>query len=485
MARKSMIDAGFLPEPPAEVIEEVERLDERDVIARQGPSVRDLRDLLWSSIDNDDTRDLDQVEYAEGLADGEIRVMIGIADVDAFIPRGSATDRFAAANGTSVYTGIATFGMLPERLSTDLTSLMAGADRLAIVIDLIVDERGGVVRRDAYRALVRNRAQLAYGEVGAWLEGGGGARLAGGAPRLAALDDLPELAAQLGLQEVAASRLRAASIRNGALDFETIEARPVMYEGHVADLEVVEQNRARDVIESFMVAANSTMAAFLASRGIPSIRRRVHPPYRWGRIVEIAERLGDRLPREPDALALQEFLARRRRADPVHFPDLSLSVVKLLGPSEYAAELPDDNEEDHFSLAAHDYTHSTAPNRRYVDLVIQRLLKAGLAGEPQPYGFDELAAIAEQCTDRSSAARKVERLMRKAAAAEFLSGHIGEEFGAIVTGVSPKGTFVRLISPPAEGRVIRGEHGLDVGDRVRVRLVGTSAAQGFIDFERA
>jgi len=477
MAYTAMADAGFAPVPSDDLLHEVGQLDERSGIDPGDSSVRDLRELLWSSIDNDDTRDLDQVEYVERLDDGALRVMVGIADVDAFVPKDSAADRYARLNGTSVYTGVVTFGMLPEHLSTDLTSLRAGCDRLAIVIELTIDERGNLLNRDIYRALVRNRAQLAYGAVAAWLDGDEGA--------IPSLRESPELAAQLRMQEEAGLRLRAAGRRNGALNFETIEARPVMDGGRLVDLAVVERNRARDIIESFMVGANSTMAAFLDTKGVPSIRRRVHAPYRWSRIVEIAARLGEQLPAAPDALALQEFLARRQSIDPVHFPDLSLSIVKLLGPSEYAVELPDDQEEDHFSLAAQDYTHSTAPNRRYVDLVIQRLLKAVIAGAPQPYSFEELDDIARHCTERSSQARKVERLMRKAAAAEFLSAHIGEEFDAIVTGVSAKGTFARLLSPPAEGRVVRGEAGMDVGDAVRLRLTATSAAQGFIDFERA
>jgi exoribonuclease-2 len=437
--------------------------------------LRDMRDLLWSSIDNAESRDLDQVEVAEPLPDGAIRVHVGIADVDALVPRGSPVDEYARRNATSVYTGPAVFAMLPEALSTDATSLLDGAERLAVVVTLEVDAAGVVRRHDACRARVRNRAKLVYEDVGAWLDGGGGAPPAG-------LARVPGLEAQLRLQREAARRLKAERLRAGALEFDTVEARPVTRDGHVVDLELVRKNLARDLIEDFMIASNVAIARFLESHGSSGIRRVVREPERWNRIVAVARSYGDTLPDAPDSLALAGFLSRRRAADPERFPDLSTAIVKLLGPGIYALDRPGTDPGGHFGLAAHDYAHATAPNRRYADLVTQRLVKAVLAGAPQPYADDELAAIAAHCTEREDAARKVERVVRKMAAAELLGPRVGETFDAIVTGETPKGTFVRLLHPPAEGRVVRGEAGMDVGDRVRVRLVAVDPALGHVDF---
>ncbi|HYY57816.1 MAG TPA: RNB domain-containing ribonuclease, partial [Pyrinomonadaceae bacterium] len=406
-----------------------------------------------------------------------IRLLIGIADVDAFVPKGSAIDRHALWNTTSIYTGVKTFPMLPEQLSNDTTSLVEDVDRLAVVVELVLDGEGEVSSKDVYRATVRNQAKLVYEQVGAWLEKS--------APAPRRVSETPGLADQLRLQDEATERLRALRRRSGALNLQTIEARPVAVDGRVVDLVTTEHNRARDIIESFMVAANTEMAEFLEDEGVPSIRRVVRTPERWPRIAEIARRFGENLPDEPDSLALASFLTRRKAADPLHFPDLSLSIVKLMGPGEYTVERPGAESEGHFGLAVNDYTHSTAPNRRYADLVAQRLLKSVIARRPAPYTEAELSEIAERCTEREDAARKVERLMRKAAAAVLLGQRTGETFDAIVTGVSPKGTFVRLIAPPAEGRVMRGEHGMDVGDRVRVRLISTEPERGFIDFARA
>jgi VacB/RNase II family 3'-5' exoribonuclease len=476
MARQAMIDEGFEPDFPPNVEREVRALNEAAILSGVEGEARDLRGLLWSSIDNEESRDLDQVEFLERLPDGGVRLFIGIADVDEFVPQGSAIDARAGHNTTSVYTGVETFPMLPERLSTDLTSLLEGVDRLALIIELIVDEEGQVRATDVYRALVHNHAKLVYETVGAWLESED--------PAPPFISRVPGLEEQLRLQYEVTEKLRALRKQNGALNLETIEAKPVTVDGKVVDLSTTEHNRARDIIEGFMVAANGAMASFLESKHVPAIRRVVRTPLRWSRIVELAQTLDDELPQEPDSRSLADFLARRKTADPVHFPDLSLAVVKLLGPGEYVVQHPGASAEGHFGLAVHDYTHSTAPNRRYPDLITQRLLKAVIAGGPTPYTESELAAIAEHCNERESAARKVERLMRKTAAAVFLSHRIGEVFDAIVTGVSEKGTFVRLIRPPAEGRVMRGERGLDVGDRVRVRLTDTNPERGFIDFAR-
>jgi exoribonuclease-2 len=475
VAYQAARDAGFAPDIPPEVEREVQALDQRRQAAA-GPPVRDLRALLWSSIDNPESRDLDQVEVAERQPAGDIRVRVAIADVDAFVPAGSATDRHAAENATSVYTGVATFPMLPERLSNDLTSLLQGQDRLAIIIDMLVGEDGAVQTSTIYRAMIRNHAKLDYETVGAWLEG---AAIPQSVAAIAGLEQ------QLRLQDQAASHLRALRQRSGALDLDTIEASPVVADGAVVDLTVKHKNPARYLIESFMIAANSAMAALLERQGVPAIQRVVRSPERWPRIVEIAGSLGVQLPAEPDSRALAGFLAQQRTADPQHFPDLSLAIVKLLGAGQYDVVEPGVEHPGHFGLAAHDYTHATAPNRRYADLVLQRLLKAALAGQSPPYTVAELAAIAEHCTERDKAAKKVELRMRKVAAAVLLSRRIDEVFDAIVTGVTEKGTFARLLAPPAEGRVVRGEQGMDVGDRVRLRLVATDPARGFIDFEPA
>ncbi|HTE50044.1 MAG TPA: RNB domain-containing ribonuclease [Kofleriaceae bacterium] len=435
----------------------------------------DLRDRPWSSIDNDESRDLDQIEVAERMDGDRIRVLIAIADVDALVPRGSPIDQLAAHNTTSLYTGIRVFPMLPEALSTGRTSLLEGEDRLAVVTEMVVLADGslddGATR--IYSARVRNRAKLTYDAVGAWLEAGANRRLG---------EHPAEIADQVRLHDQAAQRLRRRRFERGALELETIEARPVARDGEIVDLEVAHKNRARELVEDLMIAANGATARYLEARGFASIRRVVRAPRRWPRIVELARELGAELPAEPSAPALAGFLAERRRADPARYPDLSLSVVKLLGPGEYAVQRAAEPDQGHFGLAVEDYAHSTAPNRRYADLVTQRLLLAAAAAAPTPYTDDELVAIAARCTEREDAARKVERTMRKVGAAVLLSSRVGETFDAIVTGATGKGTFVRLIHPPAEGRVVSGEGGLDVGDPVRVRLLATEPLRGFIDF---
>ena len=397
---------------------------------------------------------------------------VAIADVDGTVVRGSATDQFAAANATSVYTGVETFPMLPERLSTQLTSLGQDDDRPSVVIEFVVSGNGDIRSHAVYRARVRNRAKLAYGNVGAWLEG------KGALPSAAA----PSIQEQLRLQDAVAQLLRANRARKGALSLETIEAQSVVRADKSVSIELVQKTRASHLIEDFMIAANVAMAQVLDEHGSPTIRRVVRTPERWDRIVALAALLGEKLPSVADSAALEAFLAKRHDADPDRFPDLSLSIVKLLGPGEYVMHTPGSEDAGHFGLATHDYTHSTAPNRRYADLVTQRLLKAALAGQPSPYSTDELSTIARHCTEREDAARKVERQVRKEIAAVSMAPHVGEVFDAMVTGVTPKGTFVRVIAPPVEGRVMRGEKGLDVGDKVRVTLSSTDPAHGFIDF---
>ena len=468
-AHAAMLDNGFMPDIPAEVQAEAARA----VIPAEAASsgVRDLRALPWSSIDNDDTRDLDQLEMAESLDNGEVRLRIAIADVDSLVPLGSATDRFAAANCTSVYTGVQTFPMLPGEFSTNLTSLGEHADRRVVVVEMIVASDGSVRSSDVYPALVRNQAQLAYPSIGAWLEGHGAAPAAA----------TPEIQAQLRLQDTTATLLRAARARAGSLELDTREARAVP-RGDTVDIELVERTRASDLIEDFMIAANVVIAEFLDTSGVASIRRVVREPARWDRIVTLAGRLGTTLPATPDSHALEAFMTNRRQADPSGFQDLSLAMVKLLGPGEYAVHHAGDTGEGHFGLATQNYAHATAPNRRYADLVTQRLLKAVFAHQPTPYTPDQLTEIATHCTEREGAAQKVERQVRKSAAAVSMQDRIGQTFDAIVTGVSRSGTYVRVVRPPVEGRVMRGEQGLDVGDAVRVTLVGADPKRGFIDF---
>ena len=477
IARETMIEAGFVADFEPAVLKEVEALSKREPAASPADA-RDLRALVWSSIDNTTSRDLDQVEYAEALSGDDTRLLIGVADVDAYVSKDSAIDKHAATNGTSVYTGVRVFPMLPEELSTDLTSLNPDEDRLALVTELVVAHDGVVKKADIYRAVVRNHKKLVYEPIGAWLDG---------KTRVPdEVESLPGLEAQLRLQAESAKDFRELRKEHGALELGTIQAAPIVDEhGRVTDLAAVEQNAARDLIANFMIAANIAMAQFLEAKGKPMLRRVVRIPKNWDRIMELAEEVGEHLPDMPDSRALAEFLTRQKVADPDHFPDLSLSVVKSLGPGEYAVQLPGALPEGHFGLAVQDYTHSTAPNRRFADLVTQRSVKATLAGKNLPYTVDELRKIAEHCTVRDSAARKVERKMRKVAAAVLLRDKVGEEFKAIVTGVTPKGTFARVLAPPVDGRVMRGERGMRVGDKVRVRLVDTDPKRGFIDFARA
>ncbi|PZR71803.1 MAG: ribonuclease II [Chthoniobacterales bacterium] len=472
-----MLEAGFSPEFPGAVAQELPAIRQAADRLRSNPPPPDLRGLLWSSIDNPTSRDLDQIEFAERLPNGHIRILLGIADVDALVPKGSAADLHAAQNGMSIYLGVVTFPLFPPEISNDMTSLLQDQDRPAVVVDVTLNPQGAVSAAAVSTVTVRNRAKLNYESVGAWLEN------TGPAPEL--VENTAGLADQLHLQFEAANKFHEERIRAGALEFESIEPQPVMAGESVAGLHLEKKNRARDLIENLMVATNSAIATFLEARGFPSIQRVVRTPERWPRIVALAAEMGTQLPTAPDAVALAEFLARKRRDDPEHFPDLSLAIIKLIGAAEYVVLAKGKETEGHFGLAVHDYTHATAPNRRYPDLITQRLLKAAIARVAPPYSIPELEEIVARCNDRAQAARKIERLMRKIVAATFLSGRIGETFDALVTGVSPKGTFARVNNPPVEGRVVRGEAGLDVGEKVRVRLIGTNPERGFIDFARA
>ena len=471
-ARREMAAQGFHPDFPPET-----NVQLANIAARPAPapsvSIQDLRHLPWSSIDNDTSRDLDQIEYGERTPEG-IRVLVGIADVDAAVDVHSPLDAHAASETTSVYTTILTFPMLPERLSTDLTSLNEEGGRYGIVIEYTVTPDGSMTKCGIYRALIKNHAQLTYSGVGPWLEGAAAAP-----PKIAAS---AELAAQLKMQDEAACALRNMRHKLGALDFDRTEAHVTIEDGKVTSLAAHKKNRAGDLIEDFMIAANQVMAQSLSKSGHPYIQRVVKSPERWNRIVQLAATYHETLPAEADSAALNEFLKKRKAADPVHYPDLSLAVMKLMGPGEYAVTRPGEESPGHFSLAAHSYSHSTAPNRRFADIVTQRLVKSMLAGQPPAYTDEELEAIARNCTLKEDAARKVERNMNKRMAAVALSGRIGERFHAVVTGVTPKGTFVRVLELPAEGRLMQGEHGVDVGDQIQVQLMRADPQTGFIDF---
>jgi exoribonuclease-2 len=439
--------------------------------------IRDLRALLWCSIDNDDSRDLDQLSVALPAKGLFVRILVAVADVDALVHAGSAIDAHAQANTTSVYTAAQIFPMLPERCSTDLTSLNEGEDRLAMVTDMTVAEDGTVVDASVYRAHVRNHAQLAYNSVADWLDG-----TAPAPPRVLAVPGLDDV---IRTQDRIAQAMKELRHQAGALTLQTTEARAVFEGDELADLRADERNRAKDLIEDFMIAVNAVTARTLDRKGFPSLRRVLRSPERWQRIVELAASLDGRLPPVPSAVALEAFLQERRKIDPKRFVDLSLSVIKLLGRGEYALDLPGHDGPGHFGLAVKDYTHSTAPNRRFPDLITQRLLKAALAGRPQPYSVDDLQLLAQHCTAQEDAATKVERAVRKSAAAILLERRIGEHFDATVTGANEKGTWVRINHPAAEGKLVRGERGLDVGQHVRVELVRTDVEDGFVDFVRA
>jgi len=472
-AHAAMIEHGFQPEFPAAATAQLATIQAHAELP-DAPGAQDLRKLLWSSIDNDTSKDLDQIEWAEQLADGRIRVLVGVADVDVRVPRASALDSHAQSETTSVYTGVKVFPMLPAELSEGITSLNENQDRVAVVIEFSVDNDGNASDGNAYRALVRNQAQLAYNGVGAWLQGTG--------PAPAKVAASADLAAQLKLQDTAAQRMVGGRFQHGALDLETIETRPVMLADQAVDIVRQNKNRATSLIEEFMVAANGVIARTFEQAGVASIRRIVRVPKRWDRIVEVAQALGTTLPAAADSKALNDFLLAQKQKDPVHFPDLSLTVIKLMGPGEYVLVKANEPSPGHFGLAVEDYTHSTAPNRRFPDVVTQRLLKALLAKAAPPYSADDLNAIATHCTLMEDNARKVERDMQKRIAAVVLAKRVGQSFPAIVTGVNKYGTFVRTLDPHVDGMVVQGGKGLDVGDKVTAKLISTDPQRGFIDF---
>jgi ribonuclease R len=480
IARQAMLERGLLPDFSSDALAELARLQipavTGDGSAKGQPGIRDMRDLLWASIDNDDSRDLDQLTVAETMPTDEVKIRVAIADVDSFVKKESALDEHASHNTTSVYTAAEIFPMLPEKLSTDLTSLNFNQDRLSIVVEMLINTDGSLQASHIYRAWVHNHAKLAYNSVAAWLDN------KGAIPQ--AIVAVKGLAENLQLQDRAAQSMKGFRHVHGALSLETIEAKPVFDGDQIRALDMEEKNRAIEIIENFMIAANSVTALFLSTSKFPSIRRVVRIPKRWDRIVAIAAEHKFGLPEIPDSQALEEFLISEKKADPVRFPDLSLAVIKLLGSGEYIAEIPGGDAPGHFGLAVKDYGHSTAPNRRYPDLLTQRLLKAALAGSPTPYNKDELDVLAIHCTEAEDVATKVERRVEKSAAALLLESRIGERFDSIVTGASEKGTWVRLLNIPVEGKVVDGFEGLDVGERVQVQLIDTNVELGYIDFKK-
>lgn len=470
-----MTAAGFEPDFPPETQQQLAEISAHPPQLTASDKVRDLRSLLWSSIDNDTSKDLDQIEVAERLPNGDVKVMIGIADVDAFVGKDSVIDQHAERETTSVYTGVSIFPMLPNELSTGASSLLPDVDRPAVVTEFVVNAGGALNSSSVYRAIVRNKAQLTYNAVGAWLEGTGAAP-----PKLAAS---AELQTQLKLQDQVAQALKKLRYANGALNIDTDEVHPVLLNAQVVDVVKQEKNRATELIEDFMIAANGVVARLLEK--VSSLRRIVKTPAHWDGIVRMAAAQGVTLPATADSKALNDFLVKRKAADPDHFADLSLAVIKLIGPGEYVLERPGDPEQGHFGLAVQDYTHSTAPNRRFADVVTQRLIKSLLDGKPGPYSDNDLAAIATNCTAKGDAARKVEREMSKRMSAVAMSHRVGETFDAIVTGVTPKGTFVRVMQPHIEGLLAQGGQGLNVGDKIRAKLTRTDVQKGFIDFVKA
>lgn len=465
ISERAMTEGGFIPHPPAQALAEAQASG-----PLQDPGgARDLSALPWTSIDNPETRDLDQIEAVEA-ADGGTRLYVGIADVEHCVPFGRANDLFAAHNAVSVYTGVRTFPMLPERFSFDLTSLVAGGRRLAVVTETLIAPDGRVLSGAVYAAVTVNKAKLDYPSVSAWLDGK--------APPPPGLAGAPALQEQVRLQDALAKSLAAARRRLGALDIDTKEVQVVVdARGTVAALTPHPQTRAGDIIEELMIASNTALAKELDARGQPSIRRVVKEPERWARIVEYAAGFSSALPPQPSAPALAAFADRMRREKPDRFAEISLALVKLIGRGEYEAHRPGEDETGHFGLAAEAYTHSTAPNRRYVDLVTQRLVK-----KTRAYSPEELAAVAARCTEREAAAKKVERRVQKAVGAMLLKRRVGETFSGVVTGAGPKGTYARIFDVPVEGKIVSGDKGLKVGDPVRVTLVDANAEKGFIDF---
>ncbi|MBA4410550.1 MAG: RNB domain-containing ribonuclease [Bacteroidota bacterium] len=474
IARRAMISRGLAPDFPTELLEELKEIN--IPATNKSDGAKDMRGLQWCSVDNDDSLDLDQLTYAEQLPGNKVRLLVAIADVDALVPKQSNIDKYASQNTATIYTVAQIFPMLPEKLSTDFTSMRLGADRCAVVVEMIVDDDGAVQQSEVYRTTVCNHAKLQYESLGDWLEENG--------PIPSEILTVEGLAENIQLQDRIAQKMKELRYEHGALEFKTIEARPVFDGDALSEIKAELKNRAKSLIEDFMIAANGATARYLAEKSFPSLRRVVRTPKRWDRIVELASERGFSLPEKADSKSLSAYLKFIRQNDPDHFVDMSLSVLKLLGPGEYVVEIPGSTPEGHFGLAVKDYTHSTAPNRRFPDLVTQRLLKSAMAGHSVPYSVEQLEEIARHCTVKEDDARKVERQVEKSAMAMLMKSRIGEVFEAIVTGASPKGTWIRLYHPHVEGKLENGFRDLEVGNKLKARLIQIDVEEGFIDFER-
>ncbi len=472
LAVAAMVERGLTPEFSGDVVRQLGTIQGPSEEA--GATIQDLTALLWCSIDNDDSRDLDQLTVSETQPDGSVRILVAIADVDTLVRKDTPIDGHARGNTTSVYTSARIFPMLPEKLSTDFTSMNPQVVRLAMVTTMHIKPDGSVGHAELQRARVHNKAKLDYDTVSDWIDGK--------APLPAAAAAVKGMEQQLRVQDSVAQQMRALRREHGALEFQTFQPKAVFDGDRVVEIRQQVQNRARQIIEEFMIATNGATALYLAGKRRASVRRVVRSPERWARIVEVAAEYGEKLPPDPDALALEHFLVKQRQRDPLRFPDLSLVIIKLMGAGEYVVEVPGGPKIGHFGLAVRDYSHSTAPNRRYPDLITQRLLKAAITGAPAPYSHAELAALATHCSQQEDAANKVERQMRKSEAALLLQSRVGQTFDGVVTGVAKGNTWVRIFAPPAEG-MLRTRQSLRVGQKVRVRLDSTNVERGFIDFD--
>lgn len=479
VAREALEERGFKSEFSPAVERAASKVQEPDFSSLKIP---DLSHLPWSSIDNDESKDLDQIECVK-VEGRTTRVLVGIADVASLVPKNSEIDLHAQHNTTSIYTGVKTFPMLPERLSNDLTSLNENEKRLAMVIETKVAEDGEITSFNVYPAIVQNKAQLTYNAVSTWLKDYTPPDSEITQRMLAKIRSNPVLQEQIKIQDEIAQTLREKRREEGSLDFETPQLRAnVKQDGHYS-LGSHRSNRATQLIEELMVSANQAVDEFLQKKGMPVLQRVVKEPRNWPRMVALAEEYGCTLPGEPDGQALQKFLAEQKRRDPDRFPDLSLAMIKLMGRGEYDAKAPNQDGTGHFGLAVTHYAHSTAPNRRYPDLITQRMLHAAVEGKPSPYSMGELRSLAAHCTEQEGEANKAERHVHKSIAAVELANHVGEKFRGFISGASEKGVWVRVVDPPVEGKVMGRTGDLKVGQEVEVKLVGTDPYRGFIDFE--
>ena len=467
-----MKEKGLEPDFSKEIHDQLSEINSPGI--DDDPKIQDLTHLLWCSLDNDDSRDLDQLTTCTEISNGSYKIFIAIADVDVLIKKNTPIDEHAQLNTASVYTSARIFPMLPEKLSTNLTSLNFNEPRLALVTEIVIGSTGDVQGSTIYRAKVLNKAKLAYDAVSDWI--------IGNSPVPLAISSVPGMDLQITNQDQIAQKLRAKRHEAGSLQLEIFQPKAIFEGERIIGIAEQEHNRGRQLIEEFMIATNESTAHFLQKKGIPSLRRIVRSPDRWLRIVELAKQYGEALPNDPDSKALSEFLAKRHLADPLRFPDLSLIVVKLMGPGEYVLERPGADPIGHFGLAVQDYMHSTAPNRRYPDLITLRMLKHAIANQPSPYDNQELYSLAVHCTTQEDAIRKVERRVRKSEAALFLEPYIGKDFDGVITGITPNYGWVRIFNPPAEGMLLKLPRDAAIGNKLRVKLVSTDVELGHINF---